>query len=78
MYWNDIFRVPDLPLMRLLEILLKLVQLTSQYFTLIFNFIQLASHVHCIPESILFDDCLTLRWIQIDNKFAAIVIIEAP
>lgn len=68
LHWHDIFCVPNLSFVRLLEVLLELVQLTPQNFTLIFDFIQFTRHVHCIPETILLYDSLALRRIQIDHE----------
>ena len=72
----DIFCVPNLPFVRLLKVLLELIQLTPQNFTLIFDFIQFPRHVYCIPEAILLYNGLALRRIQIDDELGGVVVVE--
>ena len=58
--------------MRIFEVLLELIKLTSQDFTLILYFIQFPSHVNCVSKTILLYNCFSFRWIEINYQLSSI------
>ena len=67
LHGHYIFCVPDLSLVSVFEILLKLIKLRSQPFSLILNVIQFSCHVSACPKSILLYYCLSLARRHIHN-----------
>lgn len=77
LYRYDIFSIPNLPLMRLLKVLLELIQLASQNLPLVLDFVKLASDINCIPESVLLDDGLSFGGVQVNDELAGVGVGDA-
>lgn len=78
LYWDDVLRVPDLPLVGLLEVLLELIQLASQDFTLILDLIEFPRDIDRVAESVLLDYGFPFGRVEVDDELAGVRVAKTP
>jgi len=74
LHWRNILCISNLSFVGFLEILLELIKLSPQYFALIFDFIEFASNIKGVPETILLDNGLAFCGVQIDDKLSSVLV----
>ena len=74
---HDVLCVAYFPLVSFLEVFLELVQLASQNFPFILDFIELPCHVHGVAEAILLNNGFALCGAQVYDQFARVIASQA-